>query len=132
VEAIEPKRIKVNIGGVIFRGTLNDTKTALEILKVIPFQSRGEVWGQEIYFYVPIRLENEAPVTGVKLGDIAYWPEGHALCLFLGPTPLSSSTSTLVAGAPVTVVGKLECSLGDFRKIRQFVVKIEKDTLPQK
>lgn len=130
MEQVGPKRIKINIGGVLFRGTLNDTKTAAEIFKVIPFQSRGEAWGQEIYFYVPAKLGNEAPVTEVKLGDIAYWPEGHALCLFFGPTPMSTGTS-IIPAAPITVVGKLECNPGDFRKIRRFNVKIEKETTLQ-
>jgi hypothetical protein len=132
VEFLEPKRIKVNIGGVIFRGTLNDTKTASEIYRILPIQSRGEVWGQEIYFYIPVKLENEAPVTEVKLGDIAYWPEGHALCVFLGLTPLSPNTSKLIPAAPVTVVGKVEAKLGDFLKIKQFTVRIEKDLTAQK
>ena len=82
METVETKRIKVNIGGVIFSGTLNNTKTAAAIFQAIPFQSRGEVWGQEIYCYVPVKLENEMPVSEVKIGDIAYWPEGHALCFF--------------------------------------------------
>lgn len=132
MELIEPKRIRVNIGGVIFRGRLNDTKTAAEIYRLLPLQSRGEVWGQEIYFYIPVKLENEAPVSEVKLGDIAYWPEGHALCVFLGMTPLSPSTDKIIPAAPVTVVGKVEATLGDFIKIRQFTVRIEKDLVQQK
>lgn len=132
VEEGEPKRIKVNIGGVIFRGTLNQTKTANEIFQSLPIQSRGQTWGQEIYFYTPVKLANEMPVTEVKLGDIAYWPEGHAICLFLGLTPLSPSTNKIIPAAPVTVVGKLACSLGDFLKIRQFTVRMEKDLSPPK
>ncbi|MEO0114054.1 MAG: cyclophilin-like fold protein [candidate division WOR-3 bacterium] len=132
MEISEPKRIKINIGGVIFRGTLNDTNTAAEIYRILPFQSRGETWGQEIYFYTPIKMANEAPVTEVKLGDIAYWPEGHALCLFLGLTPLSPSTNKIIPAAPVTVVGKVDAKLGDFLKIKQFVVKIEKDLTSEK
>jgi hypothetical protein len=58
MEQVIKKMIKVNIGGAIFRGALNDTKTAAEIMKVIPFQSRAEAWGQELYFYVPIKTVN--------------------------------------------------------------------------
>lgn len=122
----EIKKIKINIGGFNFRGTLNDTKTAAEIFRVLPFQSRAEVWGQEIYFYAPVKLANEVPVTEVKLGDIAYWPEGHALCLFFGPTPLSTGNS-IIPAAPITLVGKFDCKPDDFNKILRFVVKIEKD-----
>lgn len=128
MEQVIKRMIKVNIGGVIFRGALNDTKTAAEIMKVIPFQSRAEAWGQELYFYVPIKTVNEKPVTEVKLGDIAYWPDGHALCIFFGPTPMSTGNSIKPA-APITVVGKIQCQLGDFHKIRNFTVKIERETL---
>ena len=38
--------------------------------------------------------------------DVAYWPEGRALCLFYGPTPISKNEKIL-AYSPVNIVGKI-------------------------
>jgi len=37
---------------------------------------------------------------------VAFWPEGNALCLFFGPTPVSS-TERPEAFSPVTPVGRV-------------------------
>ena len=126
VEPLTAKKIKISISGMIFRGTLNETKTANEIYRAIPFQSKGEVWGQELYFYIPVKTGNEKPVTEVKLGDLAYWPEGHALCIFFGPTPMSTGTA-IIPAAPVTVVGKIQCKPNSFPHLRNYIIKIDKD-----
>ena len=38
--------------------------------------------------------------------DVAYWPEGNALCLFYGPTPISID-GQILAYSPVNIVGKI-------------------------
>ena len=38
--------------------------------------------------------------------DVAYWPEGRAICLFLGPTPISKD-GKILAYSPVNIVGKI-------------------------
>lgn len=38
--------------------------------------------------------------------DVAYWPEGNALCLFYGPTPISKDEQIL-AYSPVNIVGRI-------------------------
>ena len=37
---------------------------------------------------------------------MAYWPEGKALCLFFGPTPISKD-GKILAYSPVNIVGKI-------------------------
>ena len=37
---------------------------------------------------------------------VAYWPEGKAICLFLGPTPISKD-GKILAYSPANVVGKI-------------------------
>ena len=49
------------------------------------------------------------------MGDVAYWPPGKALCLFFGPTPMSSGDEIRPASA-VNVVGRLE---GDATALNQ-------------
>jgi len=40
------------------------------------------------------------------LFDVAYWPEGNALCLFYGPTPISRE-GKILAYSPVNIVGRI-------------------------
>jgi hypothetical protein len=42
----------------------------------------------------------------VDVGDLGYWPEGDALCVFFGPTPASTSDKPVPYG-PVNKLGKL-------------------------
>jgi hypothetical protein len=44
--------------------------------------------------------------TKVKVGDIGYWPPGHALAIFFGPTPMSSGADPVPA-SEVNMVGRI-------------------------
>ena len=63
--------------------------TAETILKNLPIEGRAIKWGEEYYFYTDIEIEEENGQTEMEIGDIAYWPEGKAICIFLGITPVS-------------------------------------------
>jgi hypothetical protein len=91
-------RIRITLGPVVITATLNDTKTAELIRQALPIQSRAKLWGDEVYFDVPVSAGEEDPQPGVPSGTVAYWSPGNALCLFFGQTPYS----------PVNVVGKIE------------------------
>ncbi len=41
------------------------------------------------------------------MGDIAYWPRGQAMCIFLGRTPVSQGDEPR-AVSPVNVIGQVE------------------------
>ena len=55
-------------------------------------------------------------------GEIAYWPEGQALCIFFGPTPVGKGDKP-VAISDVTPIGKVDGpieileSVGDRTKV---------------
>ena len=66
-------------------------------------------WGEEYYFYTNIEIEEENSQIEMEIGDIAYWPEGKAICIFLGLTPISKDKP--VAISPVNLFAKLEESL---------------------
>jgi len=85
-------------------------KTAEALMKALPFESRAEFWGKEIYFAVPFKTGIEKAKAIVDYGDVAYWPEGPALCLFFGPTLSSPSPNIIKPYSPVNVIGKI---LGD-------------------
>jgi hypothetical protein len=96
---------------------LGEGPTAAEILNRLPFEASASRWGNEIYFRIPISadLESGARET-VEVGDVAYWPQGEALCLFFGPTPASTDERPRAA-SPVTVVGRISEGLEDVGNI---------------
>jgi len=110
--------IRINVGGVDFVGTLNSSPLTEKLLRLLPLETIGETWGKEIYFPVDLHVENPAPVTEVKVGDIAYWPDGPDICLFFGPTPKSMGEAPVVA-SPVTVIGTFQFNLEDFDRMER-------------
>lgn len=111
------KRIEIVIGGRSLPAELNETETARRIYEALPIKTRGAFWGNEIYFMIPLELENEAPQAVVEVGDLAYWPPGPALCIFFGPTPASKGDKPRPA-SPVTVVGKVQTRAEELRGLR--------------
>ena len=101
------RRIRIVAGGVEAFAQLNGTKTADAIWGALPIRARGNTWGDEIYFAIPVRLETEKGQAVVELGDLGYWAPGTAFCIFFGPTPASRGEEIRPASA-VTDFGKLE------------------------
>ena len=109
-------KIKITAGNVSMEAELNDTDTAKKIWEALPIQQKGNTWGYEIYFSIPVKDKEENAREVVDLGDIAYWPPGSAFCIFFGPTPASSGDECRAA-SPVNVVGKLLGNPKDFIKV---------------
>ncbi len=82
-------------------------RTANEILDTLPIQGKAMTWGEEIYMTVSFRIPTEMASINVNIGDIAYWPDGPAICFFYGKTPSSKSDSP-EAFSPVNIVGKFD------------------------
>ena len=82
-------------------------KTVQTILENLPIEVSIHRWGDELYTEkTKISEEPENAKINVKLFDVAYWPEGKAICLFFGPTP-SSKAGEILAYSPVNIVGKI-------------------------
>jgi len=93
-------------------------KTFNEIVKALPIEGVASIWGSEIYFPIPVFVDEENPFEVVEKGAIAYWPPGNSLCIFWGPTPASRHRDEIRPASPVNVVGRV---LGDpevFSKVR--------------
>ncbi|KUK13084.1 MAG: hypothetical protein H5T91_03340 [Synergistetes bacterium] len=105
------KTVTIRFKGVELKGVLNDTLTAQKIYEALPIKSKGNRWGQEFYFKIPVTMELENGQEVVNKGDIGYWPPGRAMCIFWGPTPVSPPDKIMPA-SPVTVIGKIEGDLG--------------------
>lgn len=110
------KRIKITAGNVQAYAELNDTKTAEAIWNALPIKERGNTWGDEIYFSIPVALQTEKGQEVVDLGDLGYWAPGNAFCIFFGPTPASRGDEIRPASA-VTVFGKVEGDAKVFKKV---------------
>ena len=110
------KKIKITVNDKDFLGELNETETAKAIETNLPIEASPSFWGDEIYFEIPVDIEeNENPEEELEVGDLAYWPDGNAFCIFYGPTPSSKGSEPRPA-SPVTVVGEVS---GDATVLRQ-------------
>ncbi len=110
--------IRINLGGVEIVGTLNSSPLTEKLLRLLPYETVGETWGREVYFPVNMTADDSALVSEVKVGDIAYWPDGPDLCLFFGRTPKSTDDAPVVA-SPVVVIGTFQFNPEDFDRIER-------------
>ncbi len=99
--------VEVTLGRTTVRGCFNRCEAAAAVLKALPLESRVSVWGKEVYFPVTAKVETANLQEVVRLGDICYWPAAKAVCIFLGPTPLSRGDEIRTL-TPVEVIGSLE------------------------
>jgi hypothetical protein len=112
------KKIKIKSGDVEVEAILNDTKTAESIWNKLPITGRVNTWGDEIYFSIPVKIEAENPKAVVDLGDLGYWREGSAFCIFFGETPVSCKGEIRPASA-VNIFGKVDLNrINEFKKIK--------------
>jgi hypothetical protein len=111
------REITIQAGSVVVRAELNETKTANAIWEALPIEARGNVWGDEIYFGIPVKMKTERGQETVALGDLGYWEPGSAFCIFYGPTPASFADEIRPA-SPVTVVGRCLDDALAFKAIR--------------
>ena len=82
-------------------------KTCKDILDSLPFSVNAHLWGEEIYTdESPISQAEENAKALVDLNDVAYWPNGKAICLFFGSTPIGKK-GEIKPYSPVNVVGKI-------------------------
>jgi hypothetical protein len=92
-------------------------KTAEKVIKSLPIEGKANLWGEEIYFKIPVKVEEENSQQEVEIGDIAYWPPGNALCIFFGKTPVSTSEKPK-AFSPVNVIGKILENIEILKKVK--------------
>ena len=108
--------IIISVESTSMKAEIYDTPTGQAILSALPLESTANLWGDEIYFSIPVTLDSEPHAKQiVAVGDLGYWPTGSAFCIFFGPTPVSQNDEPR-AYSPVNVFGKI---LGDAQVFRQ-------------
>lgn len=114
------EKITISVDGEPFEGKLNETETAQFVLDTLPLEAEPSFWGEEIYFEIPqIFEENEEPTEEVEVGDLAFWPEGNAFCIFYGPTA-SSEGSEPKPASPVTIIGTITSEVTPLKELDPF------------
>jgi len=109
------QKIIISVEDLSVTAELNDTNTAEKIFEALPIEGTANVWGDEIYFDIPLELdlENDAKAD-VEVGELGYWPSGPAFCIFFGPTPVSRDEKPR-AYSPVNIFGRI---IGDSTRLK--------------
>jgi hypothetical protein len=103
----QKRQVRITAGGVSKVASLAETATARAVWDALPFDGRVNRWGDEIYFSIPVDLDEEpGSREEVAVGDVAYWPPGSALCIFWGRTPASHANEPRAASR-VNVFGHI-------------------------
>jgi hypothetical protein len=101
------RKITITAGKVSAQAVLNDSPTATQIWEALPIEARGNTWGDEIYFSIPVKATPEKDAREiVAVGELGYWPPGTAFCIFFGPTPASTDNRPRAASA-VNIIGRV-------------------------
>jgi hypothetical protein len=114
------QNLLIKVGNLEIKAKLNNSKTAAAIYDKLPLEAKVSLWGEEIYFEIPVRLSQEKDFARdiVELGDLGYWPQGRCFCIFFGLTPVSKNNEIKPASS-VNIIGKVLGDPKEFKKVKE-------------
>jgi flavin reductase (DIM6/NTAB) family NADH-FMN oxidoreductase RutF len=99
--------------------TFKSPETCLKIISALPINAKACLYGEEIYFNVPVTaVPKEDAKIAVEKGDVGFWLEEPCICLFFGKTP-SSEGNECRAYSEVNVFGRIRQNLNLLKNIRE-------------
>ena len=111
-------RIRFTIGTLTLDAELLDTPTAKAIAAALPIASAAMTWGEEVYFDIAVKVAREQDAKAVVTpGEIAYWPDGHAIAIGFGRTPISKGDECRLA-SPCNIWAKALSDVKALKSVR--------------
>jgi len=112
------REIRVTAGSISVTASLNISATADLIWEALPLEGGASVWGEEIYFAIPVEIvEADDARQEMEVGELGYWPAGNAFCIFFGPTPASEGAEPR-AYSNVNPFGKIDGDAAVLKAVR--------------
>ncbi len=106
------KKLRISCSGFEVEAEMLESekpKTCEAIWRALPFEAEAEIWKEEVYFEIPVKISPEGPTPKTTAGDVSYWPEGPGFCIFFGKSqPIS----------PITTFAKIRSGIDKFRKVK--------------
>jgi len=110
-------KIRIKTGDISLVAELNGSDTAISIYNMLPLSGTANIWGDEVYFSIPVHIEAAQDARQeVGIGELGFWPVGDAFCIFF--FFFSVSTSEIPkAYSPVNVFGHILVNATELRKV---------------
>jgi hypothetical protein len=105
------KRIEIDIRGrgkAIAELDNRNPRISEKLCQQLPIEANSNLWGEEVYFEVPLESGDENPTPDASTGDVSYWSPGSAICIFFGKTQPYS---------PVNHIGRVIEGLEIFKNV---------------
>jgi len=108
--------IEIEVEGVKAKAELYNNDMADMIWNNLPMTGDARIWGDEIYFPISVEEGEGEKKDVVEIGELGFWDQGNAFCIFFGPTPMSKGSKPRPA-SPVTVFGMVESNIEVFKQV---------------